>query len=140
MSQFCRKVLSPAKKSRITDQVCYCVMYSKYAKQDCDWDWRKSHPLRRLSLWSSVETRQYASDHFIDETETMEGILKNIVGFDLNPLAVQVLSARTNYLIALGKLIESGSDRGHLFQAPGRVDSIALPFLSSSSHGYQYLA
>jgi len=48
--------------------------------------------------------RQYASDHFIDETETLEGILKNIVGFDLNPLAV--LAARTNYLIALGKLIK----------------------------------
>ena len=41
------------------------------------------------------------------------------MGFDLNPLAVQVLSARTNYLIALGKLIESASDRGRLFQAPG---------------------
>jgi SAM-dependent methyltransferase len=48
--------------------------------------------------------RQYASDHFIGETETLEGILKNIVGFDLNPLAV--LAARTNYLIALGKLIK----------------------------------
>lgn len=47
--------------------------------------------------------RQYALDHFINETETLEGILKNIVGFDLNPLAV--LAARTNYLIALGKLI-----------------------------------
>ena len=48
--------------------------------------------------------RQYALDHFFNETETLEGILKNIVGFDLNPLAV--LSARTNYLIALGKLIK----------------------------------
>jgi len=48
--------------------------------------------------------RQYALDHFVDETETLEGILKNIVGFDLNPLAV--LAARTNYLIALGKLIK----------------------------------
>ncbi len=48
--------------------------------------------------------RQYALDHFIDETETLEGILKNIVGYDLNPLAV--LAARTNYLIALGKLIK----------------------------------
>lgn len=48
--------------------------------------------------------RQYALDHFKDETETLEGILKNIVGFDLNPLAV--LAARTNYLIALGKLLK----------------------------------
>ncbi len=48
--------------------------------------------------------RQYALDHFKAETETLEGILKNIVGFDLNPLAV--LAARTNYLIALGKLLK----------------------------------
>jgi SAM-dependent methyltransferase len=48
--------------------------------------------------------RQYALDHFKDETETLESILKNIVGFDLNPLAV--LAARTNYLIALGKFIK----------------------------------
>lgn len=48
--------------------------------------------------------RRYALDHFRDETETLEGILKNVVGFDLNPLAV--LAARTNYLIALGKLIK----------------------------------
>ena len=48
--------------------------------------------------------RRYALDNFRDETETLEGILKNIVGFDLNPLAV--LAARTNYLIALGKLIK----------------------------------
>ncbi|RZN43497.1 MAG: hypothetical protein EFT35_01175 [Methanophagales archaeon ANME-1-THS] len=49
--------------------------------------------------------RQYALDTtFRNETETLEAILKNIVGFDLNPLAV--LAARTNYLIALGKLIK----------------------------------
>jgi SAM-dependent methyltransferase/copper chaperone CopZ len=48
--------------------------------------------------------RRHALDNFKDETETLEGILKNIVGFDLNPLAV--LAARTNYLIALGKLIK----------------------------------
>jgi SAM-dependent methyltransferase len=48
--------------------------------------------------------RQYALDNFRNETETLEAILKNIVGFDLNPLAV--LAARTNYLIALGKLLK----------------------------------
>ncbi|HJH27005.1 MAG TPA: SAM-dependent methyltransferase, partial [Methanophagales archaeon] len=48
--------------------------------------------------------RRYALDIHKDKTETLEGILKNIVGFDLNPLAV--LAARTNYLIALGKLIK----------------------------------
>ena len=48
--------------------------------------------------------RQYALDNFRNETETLEAILKNIVGFDLNPLAV--VAARTNYLIALGKLLK----------------------------------
>ncbi len=38
-----------------------------------------------------------------DEKNTARHILKNIVGFDLNPIAV--LSARTNYLIAFSKFI-----------------------------------
>lgn len=41
---------------------------------------------------------------FIPEREILEAILKNVVGFDLNPLAV--IAARTNYLLALGSLIE----------------------------------
>lgn len=42
-------------------------------------------------------TKQLRSD------ELLHGILENVVGFDVNPLAV--LTARTNYLIALGSLI-----------------------------------
>jgi SAM-dependent methyltransferase len=37
------------------------------------------------------------------DRETLDGILASIVGFDLNPLAV--ITARTNYLIALGDLL-----------------------------------
>jgi hypothetical protein len=39
----------------------------------------------------------------ISAKELAEHILKNVVGFDLNPLAV--LAARTNYLIAISRLI-----------------------------------
>jgi hypothetical protein len=47
--------------------------------------------------------REWARDKFLSDTETLEQILSNIVGFDLNPLAV--ITARTNYLIALGDLL-----------------------------------
>ncbi len=39
----------------------------------------------------------------LNEQETLETILKNIVGIDLNPLAA--IAARTNYLLALGDLL-----------------------------------
>ncbi len=39
-----------------------------------------------------------------NEATTLDLILKNIVGIDLNPLAV--IAARTNYLLALGDLLE----------------------------------
>jgi SAM-dependent methyltransferase len=44
------------------------------------------------------------------ERELLDHILENVVGFDLNPLAV--ISARTNYLLALGNLARhmSGKD------------------------------
>jgi SAM-dependent methyltransferase len=37
-------------------------------------------------------------------TETLDAIRKNVIGFDLNPLAV--IAARTNYLLALGDLLK----------------------------------
>jgi len=46
------------------------------------------------------KAREYREKHFLDIGETLEKITKNIVGFDLNPLAV--LASRTNYLIAIG--------------------------------------
>ncbi|GJQ27290.1 MAG: SAM-dependent methyltransferase [Phycisphaerae bacterium] len=39
----------------------------------------------------------------MNEQETLETILKNVVGIDLNPLAA--IAARTNYLLALGDLL-----------------------------------
>lgn len=46
--------------------------------------------------------KEYAEEHLLEEREVVDKILANIVGFDLNPLAV--ISARTNYLLALGNL------------------------------------
>jgi len=43
-------------------------------------------------------------------TETLDAIRKNIVGFDLNPLAV--IAARTNYILALGDLLQEAKKLG----------------------------
>jgi len=48
--------------------------------------------------------REYAKERMLSESDVLEKILNNIVGFDLNPLAV--ISARTNYLLALGDLLQ----------------------------------
>jgi hypothetical protein len=48
--------------------------------------------------------REYAQEKMLPESEVLEKILNNIAGFDLNPLAV--ISARTNYLLALGDLLQ----------------------------------
>jgi hypothetical protein len=39
----------------------------------------------------------------LPESQVLEKVLSNVVGFDLNPLAV--ISARTNYLLGLGDLL-----------------------------------
>lgn len=48
--------------------------------------------------------RQYASKKMLPESRVLDKVLANVVGFDLNPLAV--ISARTNYLLALGDLLQ----------------------------------
>ncbi len=48
----------------------------------------------RENLWKNA----------VPESLGLEKILSNVVGFDLNPLAV--ISARTNYLLALGDLLQ----------------------------------
>ncbi len=48
--------------------------------------------------------RDYMRRNVIPESQALEKILSNVVGFDLNPLAV--ISARTNYLLALGDLLQ----------------------------------
>lgn len=48
--------------------------------------------------------RDYLSGKTYVEHDVLKKILTNVVGFDLNPLAV--ISARTNYLLALGDLLQ----------------------------------
>jgi len=53
--------------------------------------------------------RQYIDEHWVDKGAALRRITKNIVGFDLNPLAV--IASRTNYLIALGDMLrERGAE------------------------------
>ncbi|PIU52792.1 MAG: hypothetical protein COS90_09585, partial [Deltaproteobacteria bacterium CG07_land_8_20_14_0_80_60_11] len=47
--------------------------------------------------------KEYCRGQGYHERDTLEVILKNVVGIDLNPLAV--IAARTNYLLALGDLL-----------------------------------
>ncbi|MEM1918154.1 MAG: hypothetical protein QW504_05680 [Sulfolobales archaeon] len=49
--------------------------------------------------------RAYAGEHFI-ENQLADYLLENVVGYDLNPLAV--LSARTNYLLMIADLPKRG--------------------------------
>ncbi|MBI4567101.1 MAG: N-6 DNA methylase [Planctomycetes bacterium] len=51
--------------------------------------------------------------------DALDAILRNVVGFDLNPLAV--IAARTNYLLALGDLLKA------------RKDDIDIPVYQSDS-------
>ncbi|MCC6005094.1 MAG: N-6 DNA methylase, partial [Thermofilum sp.] len=46
--------------------------------------------------------RRYAEEHYLTD-QLLNYVLENVVGFDLNPLAV--LTARTNYLLAIADLL-----------------------------------
>lgn len=52
--------------------------------------------------------REYTREKMIPERELLEKIKSNVIGFDLNPLAV--ITARLNYLIAIRDLIKYGAD------------------------------
>jgi len=67
--------------------------------------------------------RNWAEERMMPEYEVLEKILSNVVGFDLNPLAV--ISARTNYLLALGDLIQHR--RGEISTPVYLADSILTP-------------
>ncbi|MBI4487689.1 MAG: N-6 DNA methylase [Deltaproteobacteria bacterium] len=54
------------------------------------------------------KVREYANNELIPKHDLLRKILNNIVGFDLNPLAV--MAARTNYLLALRELLKHGGD------------------------------
>lgn len=52
--------------------------------------------IKRVHAW--------AEEKMLPSAQVLDQILQNIVGFDLNPLAV--ISSRTNYLLALGDLLQ----------------------------------
>ncbi len=59
------------------------------------------------------DIRLYARDELLPQLkltrrQVLDKILTNVVGYDLNPLAV--ISARTNYLLALGDLLDEITD------------------------------
>ena len=49
--------------------------------------------------------RELGDRLMVPEEELLAAVLKNIVGFDINPLAV--ITARVNYILALGNLLEA---------------------------------
>lgn len=67
--------------------------------------------------------RRFADEHLIPASTVLNQVLINVVGFDLNPLAV--ITARTNYLLALGDLVQN---RGGDISLPVYLaDSIRTP-------------
>ena len=67
--------------------------------------------------------REAARKLKLPEDQVLEAILRNVVGIDLNPLAV--IAARTNYLIGLGELLEHR--RGEIEIPVYMADSIVTP-------------
>jgi type II restriction/modification system DNA methylase subunit YeeA len=63
--------------------------------------------------------RRYAEEHYLTDT-LAKYILENVAGYDLNPLAV--LTARTNYLLAIADLIQHS-----------RLGSIEIPIYLADS-------
>ncbi len=75
------------------------------------------------------QAKRWAAEHHLHPDEARALITRNIVGFDLNPLAV--LTARANYIIALGDLIR-GQDGLMALATPITIpvfltDSILVP-------------
>jgi hypothetical protein len=81
--------------------------------------------------------RQYAEEKMLPLTDVLEQVVRNVVGFDLNPLAV--ISARTNYLLALGDLL--AHRRGEISIPVYLADSIMTPSAGQdlfSQHAYSF--
>lgn len=77
------------------------------------------------------KVKKHAHKYQESPSQTLSAILENVVGFDLNPLAV--MAARTNYVIALGNLLRyQKSD----IEIPVYLcDSIVIPEGTSDPYG-----
>ncbi|MFH1610056.1 MAG: DNA methyltransferase, partial [Candidatus Bipolaricaulota bacterium] len=67
--------------------------------------------------------RELGDRLMMPEAELLQAILENVVGFDINPLAV--ITARVNYLLALGDLLEHRT--GPITIPVYLADSVLLP-------------
>ncbi len=67
--------------------------------------------------------RELGRDLPVSETDLLNAILHNVVGFDINPLAV--LTARVNYLLAIADLLPFG--QGNIVLPVYLADSIRTP-------------
>ncbi|WP_338602788.1 N-6 DNA methylase [Sulfolobus tengchongensis] len=76
--------------------------------------------------------RQYANEHFIDDEILVDSLLKNVVGYDLNPLAV--LTARTNYLLMIADLRKKGN-----VEIPIYLTDSLMVEKRSTIHGSMYV-
>jgi len=74
----------------------------------------------------------YAKERRLPPERVLEQVLENVVGFDLNPLAV--ISARTNYLLALGDLLEQR--KGEISIPVYLADSVLTPSLEVGQQSF----
>ncbi len=93
-------------------------------------------------LIQAIQKIREQFDKSKDETELLETIINNIIGIDLNPVAI--ITARTNYLLAIADLIPFS--KGSLFIPIYLADSIASskrttlgPASKETSLGSSYL-
>ncbi|MEM2591870.1 MAG: DNA methyltransferase, partial [Thermofilaceae archaeon] len=68
----------------------------------------------------------------VPEHELLEAILNNVVGFDLNPLAV--LTARVNYILAIADLLQYA--RGDITIPIYLTDSVRVPAMGEDLFSY----
>jgi|TARA_Y100000310_G_scaffold313033_1_gene360935 hypothetical protein len=74
---------------------------------------------------------EYADEKMLPPAQVLEQVLSNVVGFDLNPLAV--ISSRTNYLLALGDLLQHRRD--DISIPVYLADSVLTPSMERSAEG-----
>ncbi len=72
--------------------------------------------------------RERAAERKQDPAKVLDLILRNVIGIDLNPLAV--IAARTNYLLALGDLLKSR--KGDIDIPVYQADSVLTPSQGST--------
>jgi len=82
--------------------------------------------------------REYAKNKNIKTYELVKHILENVIGYDLNPLAV--LASRTNYLLSIGDLIFANRNKLGIIEIPIYLaDSIMIEQKAEITEKYYIL-